>query len=405
MNYGPELVGVGRYTQDIVSELVARGRNVTVITTPPHYPYWSTAPWRRAGARNRYSHEFADGAHIWRCPLILRRPMQGVWRLMAPMTFAITSAPLVVWRILRERPELVLCVEPTLLAAPATILAARLTGARLVLHVQDLEPEAAMATGFPGFNPAPLLRRHICRHYDCIITLSPAMRTALIRGGAPGDRIEIWPNWIDVRHIARAHDPEQNALWRSELGLGNGLRIALYAGSINRKHAAPLLIAAARRLRWHAGLAIVIAGDGPLLPALVAAAADLPNVHFLPLQAEEKLGALLHFADVHVMPQDPALDELALPSRLGGMLASGKPIVVTAHPGSMLASFLGDTAGLCAPGDANALATAIAGAIDPGSAPNRARRDRRIRWRKALELDRRRCLTGIVDTLENAAER
>lgn len=57
MNHAPEMVGIGRYTADIVSELVSRGRQVTIVTAQPHYPFWSTRPWRDQGARNRYSRE------------------------------------------------------------------------------------------------------------------------------------------------------------------------------------------------------------------------------------------------------------------------------------------------------------------------------------------------------------
>jgi len=39
MNHAPEIVGVGRYTADIVNELARRGYMVSVITAPPHYPH------------------------------------------------------------------------------------------------------------------------------------------------------------------------------------------------------------------------------------------------------------------------------------------------------------------------------------------------------------------------------
>ena len=47
------------------------------------------------------------------------------------------------------------------------------------------------------------------------------------------------------------------------------------------------------------------------------------------------------------------------PSKLGGMLASGKRVLVTADPGTELAAFVGDCAILSPPGDPNALAAAI----------------------------------------------
>lgn len=400
MNHAPELVGIGRYTADIVSEFVARGREVTVITAPPHYPYWSTKAWRGQGVRNRYSQELLAGAHIWRCPLILPKHMHGAWRVLAPLSFAITSGPIVFWRILRERPELVVCVEPTLLAAPAAILAGRLTGARLALHVQDLEPEAAFASGSTGHNLAPLIR-WFRRGFDCIITLSHAMGSALAAGGVSAAKINVWPNWSDIGRIARGRDPVQEAAWRRQLDLADGQRVALYSGTINRKHAPLLLVDVARLLEHRKDIVIVLAGDGPQAAQIAEAAVESPNLRLLPLQPEERLPALLHFADVHLMPQDAALDDLMLPSRIGGMLASGKPMIITANPKSVLADFLARAAILCPCNDAHAVAAALSAVLADDSDVRTAAKARRNRWRMALKLDRRRCLPGLVNTLED----
>ena len=51
--------------------------------------------------------------------------------------------------------------------------------------------------------------------------------------------------------------------------------------------------------------------------------------------------------------------DLVLPSKLGGMLASGKPILVMTDPGTEMMSFVQDSVTVVAPGDAQALATAI----------------------------------------------
>ena len=406
MNHAPELVGVGRYTADIVIELAGRGHAVSVVTTPPHYPHWDVRPWRAQGFRNRYTRETCDGVTIWRCPLVLRRPMHGAWRLLAPLGFAIASAPLVIWRILRDRPDLVVCVEPTLLAAPAALATARLAGAALALHVHDLEPETATGAGWAGRYARALAARlaRLRQHFDQVITLSPAMAREITRNGVPADRIHVQPNWIDVRRIARGHDLARAAAWRQEAGVGEGQRIVLCAGSINRKHAPLLLVEAARRLSHRDDMVFVIAGDGPLRPDLQTAAAGLAHVRFLPLQPEEALPALMQLADVHVMPLDPAWDGLALPSRLGGMLASGKPVVVTGSADTELAQFSGAAAILCPPHDAAALAEAIVQALAP-DCPTLARRAKHARWRKALQLDRRRCLKSVVDVLENVATR
>ena len=87
----------------------------------------------------------ARRATIIRCPLILRKRMCGIWRFIAPCSFALASAPVALWQILRRRPDIVICIEPTLMVAPIALFAARLAGSRTVLHVQDLEVDACFA--------------------------------------------------------------------------------------------------------------------------------------------------------------------------------------------------------------------------------------------------------------------
>ena len=59
------------------------------------------------------------------------------------------------------------------------------------------------------------------------------------------------------------------------------------------------------------------------------AVAGLPNVRLLPLQPSERLSELLGMADIHLLPQSPDAADLVLPSKLSGMLASGRPVIAT----------------------------------------------------------------------------
>ena len=85
--------------------------------------------------------------------------------------------------------------------------------------------------------------------------------------------------------------------------------------------------------------------------------ADLPCVHFLPLQPE--ICELLNSADLHVLPQSRGAADLVLPSKLGGMLASGKPVLATADAGTELFEVLSGTAILVPAGDSVAMAHEI----------------------------------------------
>jgi colanic acid biosynthesis glycosyl transferase WcaI len=52
----------------------------------------------------------------------------------------------------------------------------------------------------------------------------------------------------------------------------------------------------------------------------------------------DELNALLNMADIHLLPQMRGAADLVMPSKLTGMLASGRPIIAAADPGTELAT-------------------------------------------------------------------
>ena len=339
MNFAPELTGIGRYSGELARGLSALQTRVDVITSPPHYPGWFVRPNYSA---KEYRTEHFDDIRVVRCPLVLHKAGSGIWRLIAPLSFALSSAPVAFWRILKDRPAAVLCVEPTLFAAPIALLAAKLTGARTVLHIQDLEVDAAFAVGHLGRWPwlrwlGQTFDRVVTRRFDAVITISDEMAKRIAAKGIAKDRIHVIRNWVDTTRIR----PLSGANWyRTELGLPATF-VVLYSGQIGAKQALHVVFEAAERLAGRSDVHFVIAGEGPLKAGFVERYGKLPNLTMLGLQPEARLNEFLNLADCHILPQDPLVKDLVLPSKLGGMLASGRPVLIIADDDSELASFVG----------------------------------------------------------------
>lgn len=349
-SYAPEMTGVGRYAGELARGLVARGYDVEVVTTPPHYPGWYVRAPYRAG---RYQRETLDNVRVWRCPTFVPRRASGLFRLLSSLSFSLSATPILLWRIITGRPDIVLCVEPTLAVAPVILLASRIAGARTALHVQDIELDAALAVGHIRLSGWMLrlahgLDRAIRRRFDRIITISRTMVQTLERKGVDPERLHIIRNWVDTDQIRPMGG---SPAYRSELGIAPDEIICLYSGQIGRKQALDLVLLAAETMVADRRFRFIIAGDGPELPNLKQQFGHLANVLFLPLQPEERLGEFLNLADIHMLPQHADMSELVLPSKLGGMLASGGRILVTAYPESELAQFLAGSAIIVGPGD------------------------------------------------------
>lgn len=367
MNYAPEMIGVGRYSGEIGAYLAELGYRVRVITTPPHYPGWRVDPPSRALS---YSREWRDGVEIQRCPILLGKKMRGFWRLVAPVSFVLGSAPLALWTLLVDRPRIVLCIEPTLLVAPIALVA-KLYEARVVLHVQDLEVDAAFAMGHvTGRRLQKLvhaMEAWLLRRFSSIVTISHQMAKRLAEKGIDPQRIAIVRNWVDLGQIKPLEGPSS---LRVELGLRETDFVVLYSGTIGVKQSLDVVLDAARELDGHETIRFVIAGDGPEKARLMKKYADLGNLLFLPLQPEERLCELLNLADLHVLPQSRGAADLVLPSKLGGMLASGKPLLVTADAGTELFEVLTGTAILVPAGDSAAIAREIRSVAVAGAHPS-----------------------------------
>jgi len=102
-------------------------------------------------------------------------------------------------------------------------------------------------------------------------------------------------------------------------------------------------------------------------PEIEAACKDLNNVRLLPLQPVDQLNELLGLADIHLLPQSPEAEDLVLPSKLTGMLSSGRPIIATCRADTEIASVVSQCGIVVAPENAEALAKAIELlADDPG---------------------------------------
>ena len=363
LNFAPELIGVGKYTGEMAAWLAEQGREVRVITAPPYYPAWNVDQCYSA---KRYQRERWQGVQVLRCPLWVPKAPSTLKRIVHLLSFAITSLPPAIWHGLIWRPDVVWTVEPTAFTAPSAWMAARLGGAAACLHIQDLEVEAAL--GLRMITKSWLVRLAaraygiLLRRFDHISTISLQMREQLPSYGVQSRRCGIFLNWVDIDQICPIDRPSP---YRRELGLPDDAIIALYAGNLGSKQGVGSLAKIARLCRDIGQLHFVIVGDGALRGQVEAGTQDLENVTMLSLQPSERMNDLLNLADIHLLPQRPMTSSFSLPSKFGGMLASGRPAVIQAEEGEL--ARVGRTCGLVVrPGETAAMADAVrALALDP----------------------------------------
>jgi colanic acid biosynthesis glycosyl transferase WcaI len=389
INYAPEMVGIGPYTAGMAQFLAQAGHAVTVVCAKPYYPQWKTDP-AFAGGGQRVSHE--HGVRVVRVPTYVPAQPSGVRRLAHHMSFAARAELALMVETRRSRPDVVIGVAPSLISMVAARDAARRTGAKLWLHIQDFEVEAAFATG--------LLRNRgvladAARKFegwavtaDRVSTISPQMCRKLVEKGVPHERVVEFRNWANIDEVVPSQGPSP---YRKEWGIDRP-HVALYSGNIANKQGIEIVVEAARLLRHRRDLAFVVCGNGPNRAGLLEQSAGLDNIHFHDLQSRERLSDLLGMASLHLLPQIAGAADLVLPSKLTNMLASHRPIVATALAGTGLADEVEGCGVITPPGDAAAFSAAIEQLLDdPASreAAGRTARARAVeRWSRTTILSR-----------------
>jgi glycosyltransferase involved in cell wall biosynthesis len=209
------------------------------------------------------------------------------------------------------------------------------------------------------------LERAVARRADLVLTASPDLLARAWRAGARDAR----PH--EVAAPSRPGTPRNPAEVRAELGVAPGQPLLLTVARLHPQKGLDVLLAAAQR--WAARRpqpAVAVAGAGPLEAELRAlAAGGSAPVRFL--GPREDVPDLLAAADVVVLPSRWEARALVAQEAL----AAGRPLVASSVGG--LPGLVGDGALLVPPGDADALATAVAGLLDdPVAAEALARRGR-----------------------------
>ncbi|TDV18257.1 glycosyltransferase WbuB [Paraburkholderia caballeronis] len=363
LNYAPEMSGVGKYTAEMTELLAARGHDVRMVCAPPYYPQWRVQDGYRAW---RYRRDEWHGVRVWRAPLWVPSRPGGLKRIVHLASFAAASLPLLI-RHAAWRPQVVMLIAPTLLCAPGALAAARAAGAKTWLHIQDFEVDAAFDLGLlQGGRAARFARameRLLLRRFDVVSSISAKMVERVVDKGVDAQRAVCVPNWVDTSAIYPLPAP---SAYRERLGIPADNTVVLYSGNMGAKQGIEILADVATALAPRRDISFVFCGDGAAKRELAARCASLPNCHVLPLQPTASLNELLNVADIHVLPQRGDAADLVMPSKLTGMLASGRAVVAMARPGTSLFDVVSNHGVAVPPEDSGTLAaTIVALAADP----------------------------------------
>ncbi|WP_017718213.1 glycosyltransferase family 4 protein [Kamptonema formosum] len=326
-NYYPEPIGIAPLMTELAEGLVKRGHQVRVVTGMPNYPERRIYP----GYEGRwYMTERKNSVTIQRSTLWIRGPRPNLLdRMLLDASFICTS---MVHALKSWRPDVILATVPPLpICVPATLLG-WLRNCPVVLNVQDILPDAAVAVGLlknkKMIRVFEALENFAYRHAHTISVIADGFVDNLQAKGVPASKMVKIPNWVDVNFIRPL--PKENNAFRATHQLQDKF-VVLYSGNIGLTQGLETVVEAAVRLRHIPDLTLTIVGEPSAISELqdYCRARSADNVLLLPFEPREKLPELLAAADVALVMQKHNVISFNMPSKIPVYLASGRPIVAS----------------------------------------------------------------------------
>lgn len=401
INYTPELTGIGKYTGEMGSWLADRGHEVTVVTAKPYYPEWEIHPaYRRKG----WLTERLAGVTVHRVPLYVPKEVTAKKRILHELSFLGGVLPQWFVLLLKKKYDVVINVTPPFHLGFYALLYAKLRGAKLVTHIQDLQVDAAKELGMIRnsslLNGMFRAERFLLSRSDAVSSISLGMKKKILAKGIPEAKYILFPNWVDVEAIRPLTKAES---LRGEWNIPDEDTVVLYSGNLGEKQGLEIILEAAGHFRDRKHVHFIICGSGGARDRLknLAEQAGLQQVRFYPLQPYEKLPALLATADVHLVLQKKSASDLVMPSKLTGILAAGGCSVVSAVPESSLYEVIADhRLGLIIePESAEALVDGLHRALTTNLTPfreNARRYAEQFLGKEEVLLEFERCLQKLI---------
>jgi glycosyltransferase involved in cell wall biosynthesis len=302
--------------------LLQRGHRVTMLTSTSELSDVQVPPGKRV-------HRLCvEGIDVIAVRIPYSQSMGPLRRIWSFLQFMLHST----WIACRSsKHDVVFATSTPLTVGVPGLCASLVRRIPLVFEVRDLWPEAPIQMGIIR-NPwiIQLLRffeRLVYRRSARVVALSPGMQAGILATGVPAAKVTVIPNCSDL-DLFRPLPPDPDDSRR--LGF-EGRFVAVHAGSMGAANGLDVLVDAAKKLRRHEDVLVVLLGQGSQAGRLQERfeSMGLTNVRCLGsvprAQVPEYLRAshvcLVLFRDLPVLGTNS-------PNKLFDALAAGRPVVV-----------------------------------------------------------------------------
>ena len=343
---------------DLVSALIKRGHEVTVLTGKPNYPAGKVFEAFRQNSKNFENYQ---GARVFRVPMLARG--QGSLRLfMNYLSFVLGAGILGPWRLRGRIMDAIFVFEPSpvTVGLPAIFLG-RLKLAPVVFWALDLWPETLAAIGVVR-SPRLLgwigrLVSYIYNRCTLVLGQSQAFLASISKYCADPQKVRYFPSWAEdvFGQTERQLAPEVTSR--------KDVFTVLFAGNVGEAQDLPAVLNAVEQLKDNQSVRWLIVGDGRMSAWLrneVERRGLGENILLLGRFPVERMPSFYAHADALLvsLKKDPVFS-MTIPGKVQSYLMSGIPLLGMLDGEGAAVIKQADAGFTCAAGDSAGLAAAV----------------------------------------------
>lgn len=325
INYAPEETGIGLYSTQMAEYLVKKKWEVTVIAGFPYYPKWKISDNYKD--KDTFFEEDLNGVRVLRFKQFVPSNPTLLPRIIHILDF--TSGSLTNIRKITKT-DVVLSVVPFTSSAWLGKKLSKRLKAKHWIHMQDFEFDAAFQFGLASQKGIGVcikkalnkLENSLLNSADIVSTISNGMCYKLDLKTT--SKTFLFPNWIDPFFINPLKAKKHAYLNSDKFKI-------LYSGNVGFKQDWDFFTTVVEHYKNQNDIEFIIVGSGARKKLVEELSLKYLNVKLYETILYHELNDLLCSSDMHVLFQKEESNDTVMPSKILGMIASGKPSIITGN--------------------------------------------------------------------------
>lgn len=331
--YFPDVASTGQILTEL-AEGLKDTFHTTVICTVPSYTGKISQYYRK----HKYYYENINGVDVLRIRVPEFRKNFALSRIFNILAYFF-SAIAATFRV--ERQDYIFTIsQPPILGGMLGVIGKRVKKAKLIYNIQDFNPEQVRAVQFTQsklvLDIMMTLDKYSCKQADRVVVVGRDMIETLKKRFIDLPDYAYINNWINEKEIIPLPaDHRQVVQFKQKYGL-QGKFVVMYSGNIGLYYDLQNIVKVIEKFQDRSDVTFAFIGEGSVLEELrdYQKRYQVTNVVFIPYQDKSSLVYSLNAGDVHFVVNAKGIKGVSVPSKLYGVMATGKPVLGILEEGS-----------------------------------------------------------------------